>query len=67
MSALSHGVAIPFNRNGMRLYASWLPKVCRCGADCPGLRYVGYQESYYDGPIYMFGFWFFHFYTGYGR
>jgi len=22
-------------------------------------RYVGYQQDWYDGPIYHFGFWFF--------
>lgn len=26
------------------------------------VRYVGYCMDYYDGPVYCFGFWYFHIY-----
>ena len=30
--------------------------------DTPHQRYWGYQVGWYDGPIYSFGFWWFHIY-----
>lgn len=41
--------------------------VCRtnsiyCSRLPPHVRYFGPRKDYYDGPIYCFGFWWFHFY-----
>lgn len=43
---------IRINKNEV-IYWNFLPK---------DLRYFGYQQRWYDGPILSFGFWFFHFY-----
>lgn len=43
---------IRINKNEV-IYWNCLPKE---------LRYFGYQQRWYDGPIPSFGFWFFHFY-----
>ena len=36
---------------GSHLCANFLPE---------GVRYWGYEKTWYDGPIYCFGFWYFH-------
>ena len=42
----------------MRVWKGWYLYVSRQKVD----RYWGFLETYYDGPIYSFGFWWFHVY-----
>lgn len=46
------GLYIRINENEV-IYWNLLPKE---------LRYWGYKQDWYDGPVPCFGFWFFHFY-----
>lgn len=42
------------NWAGLRLFGNWLD---------PTVRHFGFRADWYDGPIWSFGFWWFHFYV----
>lgn len=58
---LKHG-GVPVWRHGWKLCWNWLPARCTCKEGCKGVRYLGPRHDYWNGDIYGFSFWWFHFY-----